>query len=422
MITQVQSFVRPSETSYYLPSASVRQAAEALDTNRDGRLGRDELEISPTLARQIDSNRDGMVQLFEVQDALDNDQLSLNSLSFKAADALAASVIRNRVFASGLGQLGYMIDNDRDGFVSRRELSQALNSGSVILSGSYLTAVQGGGPSHPTHPTHPTHPGQPWPGYGPSVEEARRTIQELEGQKMKTDNWGNLDPSTGIFKPEEANTRIKDYFDKNILNSNSLGLGEKFELIKSERMAKDNWGNYTPAKGSLKDDEVSAYAKRAAEQARPDGYRPGSERELLTAIAAERQKADNWGNDDPRSGLLKPSDANAILKKLISEEIVTTPRLSRDEKLALIKEHTMKKDNWGNELTRSGALTADEARRLSQQVFDQPAQPSNPYGNPYSNDPFGGNHGNKPGYSNDPFGKPADKPADKPYSNDPFKK
>ncbi|MEZ0372114.1 MAG: hypothetical protein ACAI44_23700, partial [Candidatus Sericytochromatia bacterium] len=258
MITQVQSFVRPSETSYYLPSASVRQAAEALDTNRDGRLGRDELEISPTLARQIDSNRDGMVQLFEVQDALDNDQLSLNSLSFKAADALAASVIRNRVFASGLGQLGYMIDNDRDGFVSRRELSQALNSGSVILSGSYLTAVQGGGPSHPTHPTHPTHPGQPWPGYGPSVEEARRTIQELEGQKMKTDNWGNLDPSTGIFKPEEANTRIKDYFDKNILNSNSLGLGEKFELIKSERMAKDNWGNYTPAKGSLKDDEVSA--------------------------------------------------------------------------------------------------------------------------------------------------------------------
>lgn len=427
MITQVQPFVRPTPSSYYLPSGSLRQATEALDANRDGRLGRDELEISPQLARQVDSNRDGMLQLFEVTDALENDQLSLQNLSGRASDALAGSLIRNRAFTAGFGQLGVMIDTDRDGFVTRRELGTALSSGRVAVSGSYLTALNGAGPSQPDYP---------WPGYGPSAEEARRYIAEIDSQKMKTDSWGNYDPNTGIFKPEEANARIKAYFEKEVLPSASLSMGEKFDLIKSQRMGKDSWGNYTPAKGSLKDEEVASFAKRAAEQAKPDPYRPGSAREMLSAIAAERQKADSWGNDDPRSGLLKPSDANAILKKLIGEQVVSGYSVPRDEKLAIIKEHTMKKDSWGNEMPRSGALTADEARRLSQQVFDQPSQPNwnqDPFagGSKPSTDPFAG--GNKPNPGTDPFAaKPGVKPgspstdpfASKPGSpsTDPFKK
>lgn len=427
MITQVQAFTRPTQASYYLPSSSLQQAVQELDANRDGRLGRDELEISQNMARMIDRNRDGMIQLFEVQDALENDQISLQNLSFRASDALANSLIRNRVFSSGLGQLGLVIDTDRDGYVTRRELSTALNSGRVALSGSYLTTIQSGGPTQPDYP---------YPGFGPSAAEARRYISEIESQKMKTDQWGNYDPSSGIFKPDEANTRIKAYLDKEVINANSLTLAEKFELLKSQRMGKDQWGNYTPAKGSLKDDEVAAYAKRAAEQAKADPYRPGSAREMLSAIAAERQKADQWGNDDPRSGLLKPADANSVLKKLINEEVVNNRSLSRDEKLAIIKDHTMRKDQWGNEQSRTGALTADEARRLSQQVFDQPNSPSqpgynnDPFGKPVNNtpafgqDPFASKPGSdkpgsdKPAYGQDPFSKPAEKPA---HSQDPFK-
>ncbi|PKL76925.1 MAG: hypothetical protein CVV27_07790 [Candidatus Melainabacteria bacterium HGW-Melainabacteria-1] len=387
MITQVQAFVRPSQSSYYLPQASLHQAVQALDANRDGRLGRDELAISAHLARMIDSNRDGMIQLFEVQDALENDQLSLSQLSYRASDALAASLIRNRVFSAGLGQLGYVVDGDRDGFVSRRELSTALNSGRVVLSGSYLTTVQ--------QPDYPDYPG--YPGAGLTLAEARRQIADIENQKMKPDQWGNPNPNTGIFKPEEANARIKAYFDKEIVSAVSLSLSEKFELIKSQRMGRDQWGNYTPSKGSLKDDEAASIAKRSAEKAWAKPFEPQAIRDMLNAVASERQKADQWGNDDPRSGLLKPADANAVIKTLLSNSVIKGHALSRDEKLTIIKEHTMRKDQWGNEMPRTGALTQAEARSLSQQVFDQrnyipnmpakPAQGSDAKPN-HSQDPF----------------------------------
>ena len=68
-------------------------------------------------------------------------QIGLQNVSFSVRDALAVSLIRIRVFSSGLGQLGMVIVSDRDGFVTRRELSTALNSGSVALSGSYLKAT-----------------------------------------------------------------------------------------------------------------------------------------------------------------------------------------------------------------------------------------------------------------------------------------
>ena len=47
-----------------------------------------------------------------------------------------------------------------------------------------------------------------------SHEQAKRQIADIDSKKMNADQWGNFDPSTGIFKPEEANSRIKALLDK----------------------------------------------------------------------------------------------------------------------------------------------------------------------------------------------------------------
>lgn len=407
MITQVQNFIRPTSAAYYMSPQTVQAVAQALDENRDGRIGRDEVNLSPQLARQIDRNRDGMVQLFELSEALENDQVSVRDLSQRSAQNVANTLIRNQVFAQAFGQLGMVIDTDRDSFVSRQELTRALSSGQVAISGNYLVTTGSSG----------THPGQgPGHGHGISLNEARRFIQEIESSKMKKDNWGNYDPSTGIFKPEEANRRIQEYLRKEVLDSGRLSLGDKFALLSENLMKKDNWGNYDPSTGALKATEAEEIAKTAMSSLRlSDHVRAGEAREALQAIAAQRMKADNWGNDDPNTGLLKPATANDAIKRLLENEVLNSRSIRRDEKLQILKDHAMRKDNWGNYDRRSGALTAEEVNRLSQKVFDQREDQDN-----FGNDPFKPGHPGSNPFGNDPF-KPG-QPGSNPFGNDPFKK
>lgn len=259
MLTQVQNFIQPTFNSFYLAGNANRQVARALDRNNDHVLSRDEVQLSQHLARRLDSNHDGLLQLQELSAALQNDQISLQNLSRSAARQVAAEILPQSVYAAALGQLGRSLDTNRDGFVAQEELSLALSSGSVAISGNYLVAQSGG-----VQP-HPGHPGNGF-GQGPGLDEARSFISEISNNKMKKDRWGNYDPSTGIFKPEEANRRIQEYLQNEVLDSTRISMQEKFELLTSNKMGKDRWGNYDPGTGALKADEAQTLAQQAIDK------------------------------------------------------------------------------------------------------------------------------------------------------------
>lgn len=314
-------------------------------------------------------------------------QAWLSGLCLALALSAPASAQNTGIDLRQLGALADRVDLNHDGILSQQELELAIASG--------LFLFQGGMP-------------QPILSQGVSFEEAQRTLTDINTRKMKPDTWGKPDPKTGIFSPDEANTMIRTYLEKDVLSSGRMSLSQKFSLIKALRMARDQWGAYLPFQGSLRDEDAFLLARRAAELSRPEP-RPGAIRELIVAVVAERQGADKWGKDDPLSGLLSPADANALIRRMISEGVLTDRSLSPDQKLAIIKENTMQKDSWGADLPRTGALTEAEAAQLSRLVFSQPsqpsAQPSAQPTNPWQTNPF------------NPPGQPSPLPSYGPYGS-----
>lgn len=388
MLASVQSFIRPTQASAYLFNAH-QTVSRALDSNNDRVLSRDEVHISRHLARRLDTNRDGRLQVREMAEALRNNEVSLSDLDRRSAHQVARALLPVPVYAPALGGVSHLLDHNRDDQVSAQELGRALSSGQVSISGNFLVATTGG-----------SHPGQP--GHGVSLRDARDFVQEIANNKMKKDRWGNNDPSTGIFTPEEANRRIKEYLSQEVMSSERISMQDKFTLITENKMAKDRWGNYDNATGALKASEAADLAKIAI--AEVNFNRRGSDaRAALNAIAAQRQHADRWGNDDPTTGLLSPATANDAIKDLINNKVLNSRFVSRADKLGIIKDHAMSKDRWGNYDPRSGALSAQEVNRLSQKVFDMRDQGDDALGD----DPF----------ARDPF---ADQPNADPFGQDPF--
>lgn len=380
--SSLQSFITPPANSYYLNPASLNQVARVFDQNRDGVIGRDELQVSPQLLRQLDRNRDNLIQLFEFEQGLNNNQVSVQNLSPAASHQIAQVLIADRIFSAGLGSLGQAVDSNYDGFVTRQELAMAMNTGRVILSGSYLVATQPNWPpAYPPNPGHPGYPGgpgqvpggpgyPPYPGMGKTAEQTRSYIAELESNKMRKDSWGNYDPSTGIFTPEEANAKIRKFFEDEVVNSSAMSLKDKLEIFKSQRMKKDSWGNDDPAKGCVTGKQASDLAEKAAKATQPNPFERDFAKNYIDTLSGEKMKADSWGNDDYSSGLYTPAQANTLIKAFLRSSVIDSREISRDEKLALIRSQTMKKDSWGNDNPRTGSLTALEAQQLSKEVFE----------------------------------------------------
>lgn len=384
--TSLQSFITPPANSYYLNPASLNQVARVFDQNRDGVIGRDELRVSPQLLRQLDRNRDNLIQLFEFESGLVNNQVSVQQLAPAVSHQIAQVLIADRIFSAGLGSLGQVVDSNYDGFVTRQELGMALNTGRVILSGSYLVAPHQPNqpnwpPAYPPNPGYPGGPGQvpggpgypPYPGMGKTVEQTRAYISELESNKMRKDSWGNNDPSTGIFTPEEANAKIRKFLEDEVVNSSAMSLKDKLEIFKSQRMKKDSWGNDDPAKGSVSGKQASDLAEKAAKASQPNPFERDFAKNYIDTLSGEKMKPDSWGNDDYSSGLYTPAQANTLIKAFIRSAVLDSREMSRDEKLALIRSQTMKKDSWGNDNPRTGSLTTLEAQQLSKEVFESNA-------------------------------------------------
>lgn len=378
--SSLQSFIIPPANSYYLNPASLNQVARVFDQNRDGLIGRDELQVSPQLLRQLDRNRDNLIQLFEFEQGLNNNQVSVQHLSPAVSHQIAQVLIADRIFSAGLGSLGQAVDSNYDGFVTRQELALALNTGRVILSGSYLVAPHQPNwpPAYPPNPGYPGGPGQvpggpgypPYPGMGKTLEQSQAYISELESNKMRKDSWGNFDPNTGIFTPEEANAKIRKFLEEEVVNSSAMSLKDKLDLLKGQRMKKDSWGNDDPSKGSVTGKQASELAEKAAKATSPNPFERDFAKTHIETLSAEKMKADSWGNDDYTSGLYTPAQANRLIKDFLRSQVLDARELSRDEKLALIRSLIMKKDSWGNDNPRTGALTALEAQQLSKEVFE----------------------------------------------------
>lgn len=385
-IGSVQAFVAPSPSSYYLSPMALQSVVQTLDRNRDNVLGHDELDISPQLRRQLDRNNDRIIQLFELQDGFSRNDISIRHLPYTVAEDISHLLLTDWVYSTGLGSVGQAIDHNRDGYVNPRELSVALNRGDVVLSGSYLIALNSAPPTQPPYPGYPPngpqpypgyppvtgpqpYPGHPYPGYGVNAQEARSQIQGIESNKMKKDKWGNDDPSTGIFTATEANTKIKTYLEKTALVSEGMNLAEKFTLLKAQKMPKDKWGNYDPAIGSLTWEEASQMADKATRSLKINEFEPNFAQSYLTALAAERMKADKWGNDDYTTGLLTPAQCNGGIKAFLKDVVVGSRKMEQAEKLTAIRGQVMQRDKWGNYDPRTGALTPEEANALSKQVF-----------------------------------------------------
>jgi len=280
-----------------------------------------------------------------------------------------------------LGQLANWLDSNHDGIISPEEMQAGLN-------GAF-----GGGTAQ-----NPFAPGQ----QGPSFQSAQQTLLGIESRKMKADAFGRPDPQTGLFKPEEANQLIRAYLEREVMAAQSLSLRQKFELLKPLRMEQDSFQRYNPFKGALKHDEMASLALKAATYSRPDPRRPESLIDMLNVIHTERFQADSFGRELPHSGLFANAEANRVIKQLLSTELLNYRQLSPEQKIAIIQQHIMRKDNFGRDLVRTGALTLEEAQFLMKQVLASPSTPSTP-NSPWNQDPF----------------KPS--PSDKPWNKDPFK-
>lgn len=380
-VGSVQNFVQP-RVGHYINPQSLQQIASTLDRNRDGQIGRDELNISHQLRRTLDRNRDNRIQLHELTNALSDNQISIQGFSRQAARQIAGALINQSIYTFGLGQIGQTIDTNYDGFVTRRELADSLSRGTVMVSGNYLVPTrQGGGypnpqpptwPPNPQPPVWPPNPGDPGnrPGYGVDAREAREHISSLQTNKMKKDRWGNYDPTTGIFTPKEANQKINNYLETRVLESQNMTMTQKFDMLTSQKMKKDRWGNYDPAVGSLTGKEAQALAEKIAKAAKSDEYQTNIANDFISALTTQKMKKDRWGNDDYGTGLLTNGQANSIIKDFINNTVINSTYMGSDEKLALIKGQMMQKDRWGNYDPHTGSLTAAEVNELSKRVFE----------------------------------------------------
>jgi hypothetical protein len=224
----------------------------------------------------------------------------------------------------------------------------------------------------------------------------------IESRKMKADAFGRPDPQTGLFKPEEANQLIRAYLEREVMAAQSLILRQKLDLLKPLRMEQDSFQRYNPFKGALKHDEMASLALKAATFSKSDPRRPESLVDMLNVIHTERFQADSFGRELPHSGLFANADANRVIKQLLSTELLNYRQLSPEQKIAIIQQHIMRKDNFGRDLVRTGALTLEEAQLLMKQVLASPS-PIPTQSPPWNQDPF----------------KPS--PSDKPWNKDPFK-
>jgi len=230
-----------------------------------------------------------------------------------------------------LGQLANWLDSNHDGIISQAELQAGLN-------GSLLGGTAG----------NPFAPGQA----GPSFQSAQQTLLGIESRKMKPDAFGRPDPQSGLFKPEEANQLIRSYLEREVLAAQSMGLREKLALLKPLRMEQDSFDRYNPFRGALKNEEMAGLALKAATYSRPDPRRPESLIDMLNAINAERFQADSFGRELPKSGLFANADANRVIKQWLSTELLNYRQLSPEQKIAVIQQHIMRKDNFGRDLMK----------------------------------------------------------------------
>ena len=361
MLNTAQPYVLPSNNSYYLGTGNLRQVSQVLDTNQDGvvagRAG-DEVQMSAQLLRRIDSNQDGLVQTSEFSNALSHRQLSLQNLDKGSAQAIASLLMDEDVISEAFGNVGRTLDTDRNGYVTGRELSTALQRGTVGISGPYLVALNGTGHT-------------PWNEFA----NLRSEIEAINSQKMKQDQWGNYDPNTGLFTAEQANKKVLDLVNTKLLPSTTIRLSDKLDLLKSLIMKTDQWGNNLPATGSLTASQAQSLAQQVLSQA-DDAIDKGYDaQKLVETLRSVQMKKDQWGNDISGSGLLTRTQCNARIKSFIENQVVSSTRLNVADKLALIRSEQMKRDQWGNDNPATGSLSASQANSLAQKALAQPEDP-----------------------------------------------
>ena len=345
-----------STASYYLPPQAQQSLVKALDQNNNRIITRDELNLSPQVARGIDQNRDGRVQNQEILNALQQNKLSFERLNTFAAQDFAVSFLPRPVQAAALGELGRVIDTDNDAYITAGEMSQALSSGTVSVKGNYLVANAGG---------------------NGAIDRARSYIESIKDNTMKRNPYGDWDSSTGIFKPHEANHRIQQYLQTHVLTAADIATADKLELLSSNVMKRNRYGSgYDNTTGALEPRTAQTMANTVATNVRFHPFQNGDALNTVTAIANIRMQRNQYGSGyDNQTGLFTPGDANKHIKTII-QNLITNPTISAAEKLEIIDTQTARRNQYGSGYDPyTGALTPREADALRRKVFDTPPAP-----------------------------------------------
>ena len=146
-LTKCELFITPQENSFFIGVETVYSISRIFDVNKDRVIANgEEIEMSSTRFRHVDTDENNEIKVFELNDALLDKKISLHGLNENQSKRIAKAICRGyKISINSLGILGKKIDTNHDGAVSEKEMAEILYKGNVVISGPYVVGLNGFG-------------------------------------------------------------------------------------------------------------------------------------------------------------------------------------------------------------------------------------------------------------------------------------
>lgn len=91
---------------------------------------------------------------------------------------------------------------------------------------------------------------------------ARNHVQTLRSVIMEKDQYGRYKKDSGLLTHDQANERLRQFFNQVVLPSQTISSSTKLTLIRSEVMSKDQYGRYDKTTGSLTPSQAQELSRK----------------------------------------------------------------------------------------------------------------------------------------------------------------
>lgn len=209
--------------------------------------------------------------------------------------------------------------------------------------------------------------------YIPDGKNAKDYVILIKEQIMKKDSDGYYIKDSGTYKNDEAKKMINDFINQTAIPSNNINFSDKIEIIKSQIMKRDSYGDYNKDTGSITNNEADELIKKVflnpVNPVFPDGNSAKIQIDLIKSLIMKR---DSYGDYNRDSGTYTHNEADKMISDLIDNTVMPSNTVCNSDKVKMIKEQIMKKDSYGDYNKDSGTFTEKQANELINKIINTP--------------------------------------------------